>query len=504
MLTVKGAYQLLESRMAGGNRMTVLTAPRTRPSAARGTRIRPALLLGVVGGIVGFLGSWNPSYWGDEAASVMSASRSWPSLAAELSTIDAVHGVYYAFLKLWTTFFGTSELATRLPSAIAAGLMVTGTVVLVRHFGDSRLAVIAGVVAIVLPRTTFMATEARSYALGAAAAVWLTVLLVTLIRRRSASRWWIVYGVAMAGSVYLFLYLGLLLVVHGAYLLLARRDVVRHWVKSAIVAVALAAPMVRLGYAQREQIDFLSRRHYATAENVLVNQWFGSVPLAVLCWTLIMVALVVLIRNRRPLGILALAWLVVPTAALLVGNATLSPMYNVRYLTFSTPAAAILIAVGVATIARFRMPVAAVLVAAVVLLAVPTYFAQRTPWAKDGGSDWRLVAEYVQANADPGDAVIFDQTTKPSRDPRLALRLYPNSFTGLRDIALVTPFDETSGLWDRVAPLADTPAGTDVWAVELAHGNELPADVALLEAQGYRLDSSTLIHRTTVYHLIKE
>ena len=110
----------------------------------------------------------------------------------------------------------------------------------------------------------------------------------------------------------------------------------------------------------------------------------------------------------------------------------------------------------------------------------------------------------MSAHALAGDAVIFDQTTKPSRDPRLALRLYPNSFTGLRDIALVTPFDETSGLWDRVAPLADTPAGTDVWAVELAHGNELPADVALLEAQGYRLDSSTLIHRTTVYHLIKE
>lgn len=484
--------------------MSVLASPQTLPSAVRRTRIRPALLLGALGGVVGFLGSWNPSYWGDEAASVMSATRSWPSLAAELSTIDAVHGIYYVFLKLWTTVFGTSELATRLPSAIAAGLMVAGTVVLVRQWGDSRLAVIAGVIAIVLPRTTFMATEARSYAMGAAAAVWLTVILVRLARRRSASRWWIVYGVAMAASVYLFLYLGLLLLVHGAYMLVVHREHVRGWLKGATTAALLAAPMVRLGYAQREQIDFLSRRHYATAENVLVNQWFGSVPLSVLCWGFILVAVVALMRSRRPLGVLALAWLAVPTAALLIGNATLSPMYNVRYLTFSTPAAAILIAMGIVTIARLRKRVAAILVAAAVLLAIPTYIAQRTPWAKDGGSDWRLVAEYLQANSDPGDAVVFDQTTKPSRDPRLALRLYTNSFTGLRDIALVTPFDKTSGLWDRVAPLADTPAGSDVWAVELAHGNELPADVTLLEAQGYLLDSSELIHRTTVYHLIKE
>ncbi|CAN5354057.1 glycosyltransferase family 39 protein [soil metagenome] len=483
--------------------MTVLAAPRTLPSVARaGTR--PALLLGVIGGVVGFLGSWNPSYWGDEAASVMSATRSWPSLAAELSTIDAVHGVYYAFLKLWTTLFGTSELATRLPSAIATGLMVAGTVVLVRHFGDARLAVIAGIIAIVLPRTTSMATEARSYAMGAAAAVWLTVLLVALIRRRSAPRWWIVYGVAMAASVYLFLYLGLLLVVHAAYVLVVRRDHLRHWLRSAVVAGALAAPMVMLGYSQREQIDFLSRRTYATAANVLVTQWFGSVPLAVLCWALILIAAVLLIRNRRPLGLLALGWLAVPTAALLLGNATLLPIYNVRYLTFSTPAAAILIAVGIAAIERYRMPIAAILIAAVVTLTARTYLAQRTPWAKDGGSDWRQVAEYVQANAAHGDTVVFDQTTKPSRDPRLALRLYPDSFAELRDIALVTPFNETPGLWDRVAPLTDTPAGPDVWAVELAHGNELPADVALLEARGYLLDSSTLIHRTTVYHLIKE
>jgi len=469
--------------------------------------------------VVGFLGSWNPSYWGDEAASVMSAGRSWSSLAAELSTIDGVHGVYYAFLHVWIATFGTSELATRLPSAIAAGAMVAGTVVLVRRFGDARLAVLAGAIAIVLPRTTSMATEARSYAMGAAVAVWLTVLLITVLHRRASRGWWVVYGIAMAASVYLFLYLGLLLAVHASYLLLTRRAALGGWLRGAGIAAILAAPIVVIGYQQREQIDFLARRNYATLANVLTGQWFGSVPVALFCWALILVALVWLVwsvrrRTVSPVALLALLWLTVPTAALLVGNAMVSPMYNVRYLAFSTPAAAILIAIGITVVARVarrsraRTYSAAVLVGVLIALCAPVYLAQRTPWAKDGGSDLRQVAEYVQAKASPGDAIVFDQSTKPSRNPRLALHLYPSSFTGLRDIGLITPFDETNGLWDTVAPLTDTTASlatsADVWAVELTHGATVPADVSFLEAHGYELNSTTLIHRTTIYHLTKE
>src|SRR3954469_22800654 len=102
------------------------------PSAPHVRRLAPAIALGFVAAVLGFAGSWIPSYWGDEAASVMSASRPFSSLASELTKIDAVHGAYYAFLHVWVNLFGTSELATRLPSAVAVGFMVAGTVVLVR------------------------------------------------------------------------------------------------------------------------------------------------------------------------------------------------------------------------------------------------------------------------------------------------------------------------------------------------------------------------------------
>ena len=504
--------------------MPARSAPAT-PSARTGRGVvrqllhRPALLLGVLGAVVGFLGSWIPSYWGDEAASVMSATRSLPSLLSELSTIDAVHGVYYAFLHIWISAFGSSELSTRMPSAIATGFMVAGTVILVRAFAGTRPALLAGAILIFLPRATAMATEARSYALGAAAAVWVTVLLIHLLRRRRAGAWvWVGYGIAMAASIYLFLYLALVLLVHGVAVLVLYRNRLGQWLRGVAVALVLAAPIVALAYQERQQIDFLARRNYATFANVVVSQWFGSVAVAIVCWALILVAIVAAVPRIRSgcrgvpaLVVLALVWLVLPTGVLLLGNATVSPMYNVRYLTFSTPAAAILIALGIVAVARrlatrWRTVLAAALLGALLVACAPDYLSQRTPYAKDGGSDFRQVAEYIGANSTPGDAIVFDQTTKPSRDPRLALRLYPSSFTSVTDVALITPFNETSGLWDITASLAELSLGgyPTVWAVELDHGTDPVPDVAYLEAHGYVVESSILIHRTTIYHLIKE
>lgn len=483
-----------------------------------------ALILGIVATAVGFAGSWIPSYWGDEAASVLSATRTWLSLAALLGHVDGVHGVYYALLSLWVDVFGTSEVATRALSAIAVGAMVAGTVVLAREFASARLAVWAGIVAIVLPRTTFMAAEARSYALGAAAAVWATVLLIRLLRRGSASRGaWLAYAVAIAACTYVFLYLGLLLVVHGAYVALRHRASLRRWVPAAGLALVLSIPILIVGYRERRQIRFLEFRHYATAAHVLTKQWFGYPLLAVVGWMLVLCAIAWLVSaaHRRPSGregkmsltILALLWVVLPTATLLLADATIAPVYNVRYLSFSTPAVAILVALGVSAAAgvvapRWRAMTAVALLGAIVILSAPAYIGQRTPWAKDGGSDLRGVADYIRANATPGAAIVFDQSTKPSRDPRLALDLYPDAFAGLRDVALATPYEDRARLWDRTVPMAQAAASAtqspDIWAVELTQGTAVPADVAMLEDLGYEVATAHLIHRTTVYHLVRE
>ena len=482
----------------------------------------PVVVLGLAGAAVGFTGSWIPSYWGDEAASVLSASRPLRSLAEELAAVDAVHGLYYSFLHVWILLFGASEVSTRLPSALAVGLMVAGTVVLVRSFAGSRIAILAGICCAVLPRSTWMAVEARSYAMATAAAVWVTVLLVRALREESSARWWVAYALVGAASVYLFLSLGLVLLAHGAFVALVRRRMLSRWLRAGILMLVCTAPVIVVGYQQRHQIAFLGRRGYATAVHVLSSQWFGPVAAAVVGWCLILVAVgaaaVAAYRrvphadDRASLTVLALLWLVLPTAVLLVANALVVPTYNVRYLAPSTPAAAILIALGIAALARAAMPAwrtAVTVGLAIVLTATcaPGYLHQRTPWAKDGGSDLQAVASFVRDHASPGGIVVFDQSTKPSRSPRLALDLYPGDFTAVTDVALSTPYADRGGLWDRVIPNRATWArlggAADVWAIELGKASAgVPDDVAFLKTLGYQVESASLIHRTTVYHLI--
>ena len=337
----------------------------SRPGEASGGRARSpalewgaryaALLLGVASAIVTFAGAWIPSYWGDEAASVVSAGRPLPSLLAMLGRVDAVHGLYYVFLHGWTGLVGTSEALVRLPSAIGIGLAVAGTVVLGGRLVGRSTGILAGVVLGVLPIATRMGIEARSYALAMAAGVWLTVWLQALVRRREM-RWhvWSGFAVASAAAVSLFLFLGLLVFVHLTVLMVyrARRATVLRWLVASAAAAVLAAPILVAGISQHDQISFLARRDYASVESVLVRQWFvGAEWLAWVGWLLAIVAVATVaavpsMRRSRRAVVIASVWITVPTAVLLAGDAWIAPSYNPRYLSYGAPALAVLIAVG--------------------------------------------------------------------------------------------------------------------------------------------------------------
>jgi mannosyltransferase len=491
------------------------TAPRRSRAALRDRMVIAGF--GVAGGGISVVGIGVPSFWGDEAASVLSAERPLPSLFAELAHVDAVHGLYYLFLHFWIAVAGSSETAVRFPSAVAAGFAVAGTVALGRELIGRRAAVFAGFAALAMPELTRMAIEGRSYAFGMAAAVWIAWYLVRLVRRRE-SRWmpWAIYAAAVGLSIWLFLYLGLMVVVHLALILLERppRRIVVMWTLSVLVAGPLATPILILSLNQQHQIQFLAYRDYATFNDVLVRQWFGRWYVAVIAWTLIAAgAIVTLVRGRtvpalRRRTLLVYAWLVLPGTLLLAGNAWLDPMYNMRYLAFCVPAVALAVGVGIDRVTALVPPhagrVAGVMLVAVLLLScVPGFIAQRGAYAKDGGSDLREIATAVSDRATPGDAIVFDESVKPRRKPRLALDLYPADFAGLDDIGLSTPFTVRVGLWDKVTPLdqlrpdlADHPV---VWFVESRTGDG--RDLTTLESFGYRVAQTTRLHRTTLYEL---
>ncbi|MHA7984601.1 glycosyltransferase family 39 protein [Rathayibacter sp. CAU 1779] len=537
-----------------------------------------ATLLGILAFVVSWIGSWIPSFWGDEAASIMSAERPWTSLLAELGRVDAVHGTYYAMLHVWIDFFGAGQLSTRLPSVIAVGLATAGIVVLVERYGGLRLAATSAVIFAILPRTTYMATEVRSYAIGTACAVWLTVLFLRLVTKRTTRILpWVAFGVAYAACIYLFLYLSLIALPFAAVLLwvtrgrwsaIARavlkprqtasaeialdRAVWVRWIAATIGGAILALPVIGFALKEHGQLAFLGKHPGVTFLTFTVNQWFDNDwAIAIVAWAVLLGLLVtgiVVWRRRRGssarmlpgarsvLIVFAVACFVLPPAALLAVNSFV-PAYTVRYMSFTTPALAILLAVALEGAAKWvtarwtargradartgslrphtwRASSAAIAVAVALLavLAYPGYLAQRGPYAKNGGSDWAEVAAVIQQNSQPGDDIAFDETTRPSRNPRLAMHLYPAQFANVVDVTLEIPYVDRDSLWDKAYTIPEVAgrlsAGNGrVWLIEYRGPDREGAvtstgmrdRVADLRAQGFEVTQTFTLHRDVVY-----
>jgi mannosyltransferase len=184
-----------------------------------------------------------------------------------------------------------------------------------------------------------------------------------------------------------------------------------------------------------------------------------------------------------------------------------TPTYNLRYVSFSAPALALLAVAGVFRLRRSWAKVAAVGV--VVALTIPTDVGQREPFATDKGSDLSETAAIIGAEAHPGNAVVFDRTTLPSQRPRLGLHLYPSDYAGLKDVALKEPYKDRDYLWDTTFPLDEVSERLNgintVWLLELtgSKDNVQHTDVGTLEALGYRLQSKQLVNRTIIYKFLE-
>lgn len=453
------------------------------------SRLQPATRWSAIGvavlaAIFCLLGSWIPSLWGDEAASLLSATRPLSSLFQMLGHVDAVHGTYYLGLHFWIHLVGTSPFALRLPSALAIGACVGAVVLLGARLDSLTLGIVAGVMCAVLPRISFIGEETRSYALSAAIAAWLTLLLVWLMDEpRPRARLWVGYTALLTAGIYVFLYLILIALAHGVILLLAdrRRALIRSWIIADCAAILAASPVLLVAILQHGQIAYLRSRSVVTVHSVAVTLWFGTLSFAIVAWALFAIAfgnLALSWRARRTAGGMfragqvAFCWLLVPSI-LLISSYYLIPDFTARYLSMCAPAAALAMGIALVQIGRHRLAWMALGTAAVVLIAVPEWIQERGPYAMNN-SDWAQISAHLAAHAHPGDAVVFDESVRPSRRPRLALRTYPAGFAGLEDVTLHTPFAEYTSWHDSAYSVAETNslgrfAGVDtVWLIEYA------------------------------------
>jgi mannosyltransferase len=421
-------------------------------SALRGDRLTrpPAVLdppiVGILAAAVSLGGAGRPSFWYDEAATISGAySRSLGQLCQMLSNVDAVHGLYYLLMHGWFEIFPPTEFWSRAPSGLTIGGAAAGVVVLGKQFSSRTVALASGVICAILPRTTWAGIEARPYAASMMAAAWLTVLLVRAGRRDSA--WaWLSYGAVVAMSILLDVYLVLLLLAHIAFVgvFWRRRTVLVRLAITSLMVGCMLLPFMVTAVGQAQQISWIAPIGRRTIEDVVVQQYFErSPPFAVLSALAVVVAIVLwlstsaqLMESDRQLLTLAIAWLVIPSAVIVVWSALVHPIYTPRYLTFTAPAMALILGVCIATVA-YRPWAAAALVGLFAIVAAPNYiWAQRNPYAKYG-MDYSQVADLITAKAATGDCLLVNDTVTfmpaPMR-PLIAAR--PDAYRKLIDLTL--------------------------------------------------------------------
>lgn len=466
-----------------------------------------AALLGLASVIWSGLGSWVPSIWADEGATITATRRSWAELWRLLNNIDAVHGLYYAALKLWFTIVAAGPLTLRLPSLLAMGGVVAGAYLLARRFLPRSVAVVAAIGCALLPRSTWMAIEGRSWAFGALAAVLATLLLVDWVST-AKRRLLVGYGIAIAIGIALNIYLVFLVAGHAVSLLLVRLPWRRRWLWAGVAALASAAasPVILAASAQRRQLgervpvslpDWLGSvflRQFALGDTpgdapTLVPRWAWSgaaIALAVLCWALVswwgwQQART---RGREQAGAVLWVgpWLVLAPVVVFGLGLFGSNLYHPRYFGFLTPAFAIAVGAGLASLTAGR--VRSLVAVALVALTLPVFASQREVFAKSG-YDWSVVAEFTQRHSTAGDGVYFADAPPM----RVLAAAYPDQFADRRDLTMVqTPADEGSldGTSAALTPtlLADAPSRVvAIWSVRAA---TTESDRAAFAASGYQ------------------
>lgn len=432
---------------------------------------RSSIIVGLLVLIYSGTGLWRPSFWTDEAATLSAVRRDFSDLTEMLGTVDAVHGAYYFLMFGWTRVFGFSELALRFPSLLAIAISALLMVELGRKLSDVRYGIIAAILLVLLPRTQYAATDARSYALTILGAVAATYLLVSI---RENARWtkWVLYAVVGLLTVSLSLYCVFLFLAH-LVTVLSDSSLRRQWRGLMAVSACWLAPAWFVGSIASQQqfqiswirpvrpswpfefafLQFFGDGYFAIDGNVTPvptpGENFSTIALAILVWTAVGTGIV--LCRRQFLVKLAVPWLLVPALAVIGGSLITGGNYYLpRYLTFVVPALAILAAAPAASCwaragrgtSRDRK-VMAVLVGLSLIVSVPSYLGQRTKYGRDPDDDFRYIAKSVEKLSRPGDAFIMG----PDMD--LAYQAYPESYDGLADPTRGITGTESKGIFNQ-------------------------------------------------------
>jgi 4-amino-4-deoxy-L-arabinose transferase-like glycosyltransferase len=420
---------------------------------ARETRARfaPALIL-LLAFILRIANLTGESLWRDEVDSVRFAFEPLSAILANFISNGFNGPLYHLLLRGWFGLAGISDFSLRYFSLVFGVLLVALVYALGTRLFGRRAGLAAMWFSAIAPVLVWYAGEGKMYSLQPAL---LTLALYALVRSvecrmgngewgmpsdipHSPFRiphwlWWLVFILTTSFSFYIQLLSPIFLLVAVVFFFAMWPQSKRHWRGGLIALALLTLPYLPLalwqlptfirggdvGHAfvplnQMAQILLTNWSLGLDPRAPLLNLQGGDV-LTSLARTLLMgfamvLALVGVLSRRAGEGwgmrIAVLAWLIAPAVVLYIVS-TRFPLFQPRYLLWSSPALFLLMGLGVARLSdearvgRVASTLALIIVSAVSLSGV------LSQWVNPIRPDLRGAAAYLVSNMQPGDAVVF-------------------------------------------------------------------------------------------------
>ena len=386
------------------------------PAKPKALRTATLLALFVVGLVLRLYGLGSESLWYDELWAVRIA-RMEPLEIMRASLGDNNPPLYYLILHYWMLLVGHSEVAIRLPSAIAGALAVP----LIYGIGSLLFSRAAGLMAaLILSLSAYQiryAQEGRAYALLVFLALASFYFLERLLTDGNRSRL-VTAGYVVSTTLLMYTHVyGILLVAAQGVYLLATRQALRKWLlPTGLVAVLYVPGVAWLAVNVLSSQGAWNNAMFWVPEPTLahVAEFFvlysGSVLLAGAFGLLAAFALFDLVRSKQAsTAWLLLAWLLVPIVVPFLVSHLYRPMLLDRYTIAASPAFYLLVARGVEALRITKY--SSVLVYARILFAIGvilfSLIAALDYYAATTKEPWRQVAGYVDGHAQPGDLILF-------------------------------------------------------------------------------------------------
>nr|MBC7244153.1 glycosyltransferase family 39 protein [Chloroflexota bacterium] len=371
------------------------------------------------------------SLWFDEGLSVFFAAKPVPQLIHTLIYEDLHPPLYYLLLHAWMKLAGKSEFAVRMPSMLAAVLLIPLAFAVVQEIqGRENKTIawtIAGAFAAAIvgfsPFIAFYAQETRMYSLAATLALATTWAFLRATRAAS-TRWWLTFACLLGASFYTQYFSVFTVSSFILYALFLERKALQQTGLCTLLAGLLYLPWLRPAYLQMGRL-LLSPDYWVTTRirpmQFLQGAWSMFLPCVSLRWGLLIAILGIIFLARlvrrsgfhlsetvRRSTLVFLTFLI--PLLLTYAAVAIVPKFATRYAIVAAAPLYICSALVLHVLLVQKSPLAralfAVLALATIILSLRSAIAV-TEARENPRDDVRGLAAYLTEHAQPNDALLL-------------------------------------------------------------------------------------------------